>query len=746
MVVSAVFLGAILAVDVCIDQSGPLAAFIFCGFVIFWSFPILAWTQRAKLKSLWEHLIAISDTAGSAVTARRGLSSLFIISFIVLFVEMALIRYVGSQTRIFAFYKNIPLIGAFLGLGSGCFHGKGGGREALLALAAASGIVLFFAVAAQSLGAILGATAALASTERVFGYGIADWIAPTLLVRLVSDFHLGLYCVAVFLSLAYLFHQLGKILGEQFEDLSKIPAYSVNILGSLAGLLGFVLLSSLHLSPWLWFLIGFAPLLYWLRDARARRIGGIFVVATALFGAFGLHYTVWSAYQKLVGRELPHGYRIDISDAFYQAAFDLSPKSIQEIGYNPLPHYEWEFEGRSNADRVLIVGAGSGNDVAAALRSGAKHVDAVDIDGAIVQLGREHHPEHPYADPRVNVILDDARNAFKRLTPQSYDVLVFGLLDSHTQLGASSVRLDNYVFTQESFSSAAKLLKPGGTLILSVVTATDWLSDRFAHMLAKACGSTVQVRQFPPSTMYTCQPAAEDPDPGTSGRELGAPVDDWPFPYLPDRSIPESYIVVIGFLVVASVLWLRRHGIGRVEADAGNAHMFFLGAAFLLMEVYAINRLALLFGTTWLVSAVSIAAMLIEILAANLIVSLVRFDLRPYAYAALAALLVAGYAIGPDAVLGKGMGIELLYALFLLSPVLCAGTIFATSFSKARGAGSALGANILGAVLGGWAEYGTMVTGIRFMALVALALYACSLIALIAARQRLQPAAAGAVR
>jgi len=740
LVVSAIFLGAILAVDVCIDQSGPLVAFILCGFVIFWTFPILAWTQRARLRVLWDHLSAAADTAGSAV-ARRGLVSLFIISFIVLFVEMALIRYVGSQTRIFAFYKNIPLIGAFLGLGSGCFRGKGGGREALLALAAAAGIVLFFAICAQSLGAILGATAALASTERVFGYGIVDWTAPTFLVRLISDLHLGLYCVAVFLSLAYLFNQLGRILGEQFEGLPKIPAYSVNILGSLAGLAGFVLLSSLHLSPWLWFLVGFAPLLYWLRNARARRIGGIFIVATSLFGAFGLHATVWSAYQKLVGRDLPHGYRIDISDAFYQAAFDLSPESIKELGYNPLPHYGWEFEGRANADRVLIVGAGSGNDVAAALRSGAKHVDAVDIDGAIVELGREHHPEHPYADPRVNVILDDARNAFKRLPPQSYDVLVFGLLDSHTQLGASSVRLDNYVFTQESFSSAAKLLKPGGTLILSVVTATDWLSERFAHMLEKACGGPVQVRQFPPSTMYTCQPAAEDPDPGASGRAIGAPVDDWPFPYLPDRSIPESYIIVIGFLVVASVLWLRRHGIGRVEADAPNAHMFFLGSAFLLMEVYAINRLALLFGTTWLVSAISIAAMLIEILAANLIVRIVKLDLRPYAYAALAALLIAGYAIGPEAVLGNGVAAELGYSLFLLSPVLCAGVIFATSFSKVTRAGSALGANILGAVLGGWVEYGTMVTGIRFMALVALALYSASLVALILARRRGESAA-----
>jgi len=741
LVISAVFLGAVLAIDVCIDQSENAVAFIFCGFALFWIFPIFIWSQRARLRSLWDHLNAVAERAGSG--AARGLVSLFIISFVVLFVEMALIRYVGSQTRIFAFYKNIPLIGAFLGLGSGCFRGKGGGREALLALAAATGIVLFFAVAAQSLGAILGTTAELASSERIFGYGFVWRTAPPLSVRLFSDLHLGLYCAAVFLSLAFLFNQLGRILGEQFEDLPKIPAYSINILGSLAGLAGFVLLSRLHFSPWAWFLIGFAPLLYWLRDVRARRIGTAFVIATALFSVFTLHHTVWSAYQKLVGRDIPHGYKIDISDAFYQAAYDLRPETIQAMGENPFPHYAWEFEGRGNADRVLVVGAGSGNDVAAALRSGAKHVDAVEIDSVIAQFGRDHHPEQPYSDPRVNVIVDDARNAFKTLPPKSYDVVVFGLLDSHTQLGTSSVRLDNYVFTQESFSSATKLLKPGGTLVLAVVTAKDWLIDRFHQMLEKACGASVEVRAFASSSMYICHPAADDPNPSATGRALGAPIDDWPFPYLPDRSIPESYIVVIGFLVAASVLWLRRQGIGRVEANAANAHMFFLGSAFLLMEVYAINRLALLFGTTWLVSAISIAAMLTEILVANLIVSIVKIDLRPYAYAALGGLLIAGYAIGPEAVLGQGMTVGLAYSLFLLSPVLCAGIIFATSFSRVRSAGSALGANILGAVLGGWAEYGTMITGIRFMALVALALYAASLIALIASRGR-QAATAGA--
>jgi SAM-dependent methyltransferase len=236
-------------------------------------------------------------------------------------------------------------------------------------------------------------------------------------------------------------------------------------------------------------------------------------------------------------------------------------------------------------DRVLIVGAGSGNDVAAALRAGAKHIDAVDIDPAIIEMGRLHHPERPYDDPRVTPIVDDARNAFKRLPQQSYDAVVFGLLDSHTQLGISSVRLDNYVFTQESFSAAAQLLRSDGTLVLSAVTAADWFRERYRTMLEKACGTPVTEQRFNEITVYKCQAKVPDANPSATGAAIGAPVDDWPFPYLPERSIPLSYIVVISMLVAASLYWLRRNGIRAVDVTPVNAHMFFLGAAFLLMEV-----------------------------------------------------------------------------------------------------------------------------------------------------------------
>jgi SAM-dependent methyltransferase len=728
-------IAALVLLNINMGSSDISSVAVAVGAVIFWCLPAVVWSQRERLLAVRDSIARVADEETWTPSAHR-LLSLFLISFVVLFVETMLIRYIGSQTRIFAFYKNIPLIGAFLGLGIGCFAGAGGRREALMFLAGITVVALFFAVAAQGLGAFLGLSASLASSERVFGYGVTPEGFHSIALELLSHIHMGLFCSAVFLGLAALFGPLGRILGASFEGLGRIQAYSVNILGSLAGLIAFVGLSALQTSPWVWFLVGLLPMLWWLGKGRARQLGMACIALATLFVAPTLNHTVWSAYQKLVGQEIPHGYTIDISDTFYQAAFDLRPETIAQLGTNPLPHYSFEFAGRPNLDNVLVVGAGSGNDVATALRAGAKHVDAVDIDRAIVQMGRDHHPERPYDNPRVRVIIDDARHAFKTLPPSSYDEVLFGQLDSHTALGASSVRLDNYVFTQESFSDAARLVRPGGVIVLSIVTGVDWMRTRYARMLEHACGAPVEHIEFETSSMYICHPTTPDPDPTASGIAVGAPVDDWPFPYLPDRSIPLSYLIVIAMLVGASLLWLRRNGIGMVDATPAHAHMFFLGAAFLLMEVYAINRLALLFGTTWLVSAVSIAVMLVEIVVANLVVGLVKRDIRPYAYVALFALLLGGWAVGPDIVLGKSLAAAFGYALFLLSPVFCAGIVFANSFRRSPNAGTALGANILGAVLGAWSEYLTMATGIRFMALLALALYAASLLSLIIAQRK----------
>jgi len=106
------------------------------------------------------------------------------------------------------------------------------------------------------------------------------------------------------------------------------------------------------------------------------------------------------------------------------------------------------------------------------------------------------------------------------------------------------------------------------------------------------------------------------------------------------------------------------------------------------------------------------------------------------AYLGLLLALAASWAVDPHAALGRGLGASLACTLIVLSPVFFSGLVFAGSFRGTRAAGPAMGANMLGAVLGGWAEYATMAVGIRALLLVALAFYVASAISLRLAARR----------
>jgi SAM-dependent methyltransferase len=667
--------------------------------------------------------------------ASRPYVTLFLISFAVLFIEVLLIRYSGSQIRIFSFYKNVPLVSAFLGLGLGCCLGRGRTRHALQFLVWLLPLSVFLAHAAIAIDGYLGSWAAFGSSEHILGDVVAA--RPSLGQELAGQLLMSLFCAATLIAITSLFALLGRLLGDAFERVDRLSGYTVNIVGSLTGIVLFMVLSYLETPPWIWVACGLLPLLWWITGETRTIVAGVLILlnVAAVYPSYG--DTVWSRYQKLVGHVVPVGpaetpspaYLVQISDVFYQMAMDLRPAAVARLGRNPFPHYDAAFELAPNRDVVLVVGAGTGNDVAAALRAGARHVDAVDIDPAIVEMGRRHHPESPYGDPRVRVIVDDARRTFRRLLPASYDVVVFGLLDSHSQLGISSVRLDNYVFTLESLATARRLLRPGGSLIITASTFREWFRDRFAAMLTATCDTPVRIFTSGIGSTYVCQvldpwrPSAE-PEPGS--RPL--PTDDWPFLYLPGRMIPQAYMIAIVTLAAVSVGILYVGGLRLERFSAYHGHLFFLGAAFLLMEVYAINRLALLFGTTWLVSAVTIAGVLILVVCANLTVALWRSLPYGAAYAGLASAVLLGYFVGPSAVLGHGLGPSLLYAVVLLLPNYFAGLIFARSFRLAQASGPAIGVNVLGSVLGGWAEYATMALGIRSLALLALFFYMMALL------------------
>src|SRR5205823_4305000 len=152
--------------------------------------------------------------------------------------------------------------------------------------------------------------------------------------------------------------------------------------------------------------------------------------------------------------------KVDVNNTPHQTAFPI------ERMHRDAPFYFYPYATVPAPDNVLIIGAGTGNDVAAALAQGARHVDAVEIDPVLQRLGRDHHPARPYQDPRVSVHIDDGR-AFLERTDRRYNLILLALPDSATIVtGQSALRLENYLFTTQALGRARSLLDPGGTFAM----------------------------------------------------------------------------------------------------------------------------------------------------------------------------------------------------------------------------------------------------------------------------------------
>jgi spermidine synthase len=187
-------------------------------------------------------------------------------------------------------------------------------------------------------------------------------------------------------------------------------------------------------------------------------------------------------------------YRID----FKQADLSLSVNLIyhqQMVSRNEnfaayaLPHLLNRDAGRPPFADVLIIGAGSGNDVSRALQWDAKHVDAVEIDPAIYRLGRTYHPDHPYWDQRVQIHLDDGRN-FLRSSDRKYDLIVYALVDSLVlHSGYSNIRLESFLFTRQTFEDVRHHLKPNGTFVIYNYFRQGWLAARLQKGLEEVFGA-----------------------------------------------------------------------------------------------------------------------------------------------------------------------------------------------------------------------------------------------------------------
>ena len=686
---------------------------------------------------------------------------LFLIGFLVLFLEMASIRWFAAYVVFLQFFTNVVLLAAFLGMSCGCLTAGRRedwlGRFPALALTAVAAALATWAVFVRwaRLSVDVGHQA---SPQEVF-FG-TELQAPDVARFLVPIEWIG---AVFFVLVALLFVGLGQVLGRAFAaEPRRLRGYAWNIAGSLAGIAAFSSLSFAEAPPFVWFFVVAAGVGFLLqRENRLSAGRGVmllaFVAATALPDGSSSTVTRWSPYYAIAHD--PAAGRIGADNITHQT---MRPFATRGAEYS-LVHLLQRASGGQPFGDVLIIGAGSGNDLAHALRFDARHVDAVEIDPVIQDIGARFHPDRPYRDSRVTSHLDDGRH-FLRTTDRRYDLVVYAVVDSlilHSSY--SSIRLESFLFTEEAFRDIRRVLREDGVFVAYNDYRQGWILERVNAMAEAALGTRPLVLTIPHAkTLSPSAPigaalviaganrsiaeafdrhggfwlnALPPRNLGVDGFTLSADLrvgdgwqrlapatlesgrsaplrtsDDWPFLYLRDRRVPDLTLRSTLLLGVAGLAFAYAfRGEGRAPFDA---RMFFLGAAFMLLEARAVVQMALLFGSTWIVNALVVGAVLVLVLLANLFVLRAgRGSVAPH-YAAMFVLLAVA-AVNPTlAFLGDGLRIALAMAL-ALGPIFFSSLVFARSFQTTAYPDQALGFNIAGAVVGGLSESLSTLVGFR---------------------------------
>lgn len=657
---------------------------------------------------------------------------IFLVSFALLFFELLCIRWIPAYVRYLSYFTNFILLASFLGMGLGILSAR------RVSFRFPSFPLLLLALTAV---VALNRFELNISTTDVLYFGSGT----TGVARAESFILLPL----IFTFVAAAFIPLARSLGELFTKTPPLTAYTFDILGSLAGTAAFFLIGYFALSPIYWFgLLGVVVLLQ--RTRRTFLRAAWLVGAAAAIALFLQQNTYWSPYYKItLTPAQPTGYNLDVNSIGHQSMIPWQEKE-------PFYRRVYEMFPGSSFEHALILGAGTGSDTATALANGVKSVTAVEIDPVIQKLGAELHPDQPYSDPRVKMVNADGR-VFLRNTTAKFDLIIFALPDSLTLTSSiANLRLESFLFTQDSLAAARAALSPNGVLVLYNYYREPWLIEKLATMVSRTFerGSfvstyggqgrgaviingprlaTISAAQFGP---YREEAAASESrelrvtGEGFMSASAGrAPAtDDWPFVYLPAKSFPAIYIkglLVIAAISLGAVFWIApRETLRRFDW-----HMFFLGAAFALLEVKALTTFALLFGSTWNVNSLVFFAILSSVLLAVFVNA--RFPFRRIAiwYALLFGAIALNLVVRPESLLiGNVFARYAVASVLAFAPVFLANVIFSNSFRDTATADVAFASNLLGIMLGGMLEYLSMLVGYHMLLWVVVVFYACALL------------------
>jgi SAM-dependent methyltransferase len=727
-----------------------------------------------------------STNVPGSITLRASVE-LFLISFFILFFELTCIRWLGSTVIFLTFFTNIVLMACFLGVSVGCLASSRSKSwiNALVPLAILMAVsACGFLWAYNTFSQVVIDVGSQQSPQLIY-FGTdarvkdpSKWVVP-----------MEVLAAYFFVLVAILFVGPGQEMGRRFAVIdNRVLAYTADILGSLAGIAVFGLTSYFRVPAWIWFLIalaigvGFVP-----RRRLIHALGGLVVLASVAVAdwprdSLGVPTDViWSPYYQV--RFKPRYLSIDVNNLGHQGMLPVDRAGPAYF----LPHLLNHDSGGKPFQDVLIIGAGSGNDVAAALAQGAGHVDAVEIDPVINELGRLYHPNRPYSDPRVSIQLDDGRS-FVRKAPSRYDLISYAVVDSlalHSSY--SSVRLESFLFTEQAFRDIKAKLKPGGVFAMYNFYRQGWVVSRLVKLGETVFGSRPLIVSLPYQAVISHDNNQRDyitfllfgegasqvveairskfaserffwlnPEPrfnfgqngfgpappvlagirapaftkiGPAEVELSGfdriPTDDWPFLYLRDPMIPALSIRGIAIVGVLSLVILLAFAPVRRARPSGR--MFFLGAGFMLLETKGVVHMALLFGATWMVNSIVFFAILTMILLSNLFVLAFKpRRLWPY-YLLLLATLAVNSLVPMDDFLALPGSIKVIASCTVVFlPVFFAGVIFATSFGSSTQPDVDFGSNIGGIILGGLSENFSLILGFNHLIWIAIGYYVIS--------------------
>jgi SAM-dependent methyltransferase len=667
---------------------------------------------------------AMSDSGSLLINGVR--LRIFLVSFTLLFFELLCIRWIPAYVRYLSYFTNFILLASFLGMGLGILAA----RRATFRFPSFPLMVLLLSavVAVNRFELNISSTDVLYFSSGTHGVAQAE---SFILLPLIFTF-----VAAAFIPLA-------RTLGSLFTQTAPLTAYTFDILGSLAGTASFFVIGYFALPPIYWFAV--LGLLVLVLSARKQLIlSALLMLAAAGIALFLQRGSYWSPYYKItLTPAMPAGYNLDVNSIGHQSMIPWRNKE-------PFYRRVYDLFPGASFERALILGAGSGSDTATALANGVKSVTAVEIDPVIMKLGAQFNPDQPYSDPRVCLVNADGR-VFLRNTTEKFDLIIFALPDSLTLTSSiANLRLESFLFTQDSLAAARDALAPNGVLVLYNYYREPWLIEKLASMVGRTFDrdsfvstyggqgrgaviingpklSGIPVGAFGPYREKIFSPtetalrvtgegffAATDKPPAT---------DDWPFIYLPKKSFPMIYargLAVILGISLAAIFFVAPHSTLR----RFDWHMFFLGVAFALLEVKALTTFALLFGSTWNVNSLVFFAILTSVLIAVLVNARFTFRRVWIFYLLLFGMLALNLMVRPETLLlQNAIARYVIASALIFAPVFLANVIFSNSFRETELADVAFASNLLGIMVGGMLEYFSMLVGYHMLLVAVIAFY-----------------------